>query len=177
MSASFLTPLTTATAALDYVSYMASPNVIQTHSDGRWPVQGFTFWEDLELVAQHEKGADKTHLGTRRSRVKHVVSRTRASNAARSAVCRSGGVLLVGHVLEPGHNFAVVVCLLDGDVSHEPARRGTVPVFLAGLDVDHIPGPDLMRLAAAAGDVPDAVGDVEGLPVRVVSATRCARQV
>ncbi|WP_122816613.1 hypothetical protein [Nocardioides pantholopis] len=49
-----LTPLTMDTAALDYASYMASPDVIRVHSDGRWPVQGFTFSEDLELVAQHE---------------------------------------------------------------------------------------------------------------------------
>lgn len=47
-------PLTAATAALDYASYMASPDVIRVHSDGRWPVEGFTFAEDLELVAQHE---------------------------------------------------------------------------------------------------------------------------
>lgn len=48
------TPLTATTAALDYASYMASPDVIRVHSDGRWPVEEFTFAEDLELVAQHE---------------------------------------------------------------------------------------------------------------------------
>lgn len=48
------TPLTAATAALDYASYMASPEVIRVHSDGRWPVEGFTFSDDLELVAKHE---------------------------------------------------------------------------------------------------------------------------
>lgn len=47
-------PLTTTTAALDYASYMASPDVIRVHSDGRWPVDGFTFSDDLELIAQHE---------------------------------------------------------------------------------------------------------------------------
>ncbi len=47
-------PLTTATAALDYASYMASPEVIRAHSDGRWPGEGFTFSDDLELVAKHE---------------------------------------------------------------------------------------------------------------------------
>jgi hypothetical protein len=47
-------PLTTATAALDYASYMASPDVIRVHSDGRWPVDGFTLADDLELVSQHE---------------------------------------------------------------------------------------------------------------------------
>jgi RimJ/RimL family protein N-acetyltransferase len=48
------TPLTTTTAALDYASYMASPDVIWAHSDGRWPTEGFTFSDDLDLVAQHE---------------------------------------------------------------------------------------------------------------------------
>ena len=49
-------PRTTITAALDYASYMASPDVIRAHSDGRWPVEGFTFSDDLEHVAKHEDG-------------------------------------------------------------------------------------------------------------------------
>jgi len=48
------TPLTTATAARDYESYMASPDVIRAHSDGRWPTEDFTFSDDLALVARHE---------------------------------------------------------------------------------------------------------------------------
>jgi hypothetical protein len=48
------TPLTVATAALDYASYMASPEVIRVHSDGRWPTEGFTLDDDLELVARHQ---------------------------------------------------------------------------------------------------------------------------
>jgi hypothetical protein len=48
------TPLTVATAALDYASYMASPDVIRVHSDGRWPTEGFTLDDDLELVARHQ---------------------------------------------------------------------------------------------------------------------------
>lgn len=48
------TPLTTAVAVLDYESYMASPEVIRIHSDGRWPVKGFTLSDDLELVANHQ---------------------------------------------------------------------------------------------------------------------------
>lgn len=47
-------PLTAATAAMDYASYMASPDVIRVHSDGRWPVAGFTFADDLKLVAKHQ---------------------------------------------------------------------------------------------------------------------------
>lgn len=52
-------PLTPDTAALDYASYLASPEVIRVHSDGRWPVEGFTFEDDLELVAAHQ--ADHEH--------------------------------------------------------------------------------------------------------------------
>jgi len=33
---------------------MASPDVIRTHSDGRWPLDGFTLAQDLALVEQHE---------------------------------------------------------------------------------------------------------------------------
>jgi len=47
-------PLTTEVAALDYAAYMASPQVIRTHSDGRWPISDFTLLDDLELVAQHQ---------------------------------------------------------------------------------------------------------------------------
>jgi RimJ/RimL family protein N-acetyltransferase len=53
------TPLTVDVAELDYASYMASPQVIRTHSDGRWPVERFTFAEDLELIARHQ--ADHEH--------------------------------------------------------------------------------------------------------------------
>ena len=48
------TPLTADVAALDYAAYMASPDVIRAHSDGRWPLEGFTLSDDLELVAQHQ---------------------------------------------------------------------------------------------------------------------------
>lgn len=48
------TPLTTAVAALDHAAYMASPDVIRAHSDGRWPVDGFTLADDLELIAEHQ---------------------------------------------------------------------------------------------------------------------------
>lgn len=46
-------PLTTDHAALDHACYVASPDVIRVHSDGRWPIDGFTLADDLELVAQH----------------------------------------------------------------------------------------------------------------------------
>src|ERR687886_1590026 len=84
----------------------------------------------------------------------------------------SGAVLGVGDVVEPGHDLTGVVGFLDGDVGHEPVGGGAVPVLLAGLDVDDVAGADLLDLGgavgAAAGDVADAVGDVEGLALRVV---------
>src|SRR4051794_41099714 len=75
----------------------------------------------------------------------------------------SGAVLLVGDVVEPGDDLAVGVGLLDGDVRHEPVGGGAVPVLLARLDVDDVTGADLLHVAASAGDVADAVGDVERL--------------
>lgn len=47
-------PLTIGLADLDYEAYLASPDVIRVHSDGRWHVDGFTRTEDLEQVARHE---------------------------------------------------------------------------------------------------------------------------
>jgi RimJ/RimL family protein N-acetyltransferase len=49
------TPLTIDLAALDYAAYMASPDVVRVHSAGRWPIDGFTFEDDLELVAKHQR--------------------------------------------------------------------------------------------------------------------------
>ena len=40
------TPLTAAAARLDYASYRSSPDVIRVHSDGRWPMEDFTFEDD-----------------------------------------------------------------------------------------------------------------------------------
>lgn len=48
------TPLTTDNFALDYAAYMASPDVIRVHSDGRWQVDGFTLDQDRAQVAIHE---------------------------------------------------------------------------------------------------------------------------
>jgi RimJ/RimL family protein N-acetyltransferase len=48
------TPLTAALLELDYAAYLASPDVIRVHSDGRWPVDGFTIEQDARQVARHE---------------------------------------------------------------------------------------------------------------------------
>jgi RimJ/RimL family protein N-acetyltransferase len=47
-------PLSTEHAALDHAAYTASPDVIRVHSDGRWPTEGFTLEDDLELLVRHE---------------------------------------------------------------------------------------------------------------------------
>jgi len=46
-------PLTPANVELDYAAYMASPAVIRVHSDGRWPVDGFTLEDDRSQAAAH----------------------------------------------------------------------------------------------------------------------------
>jgi hypothetical protein len=46
-------PLTAEYAELDHAAYVASPDVIAAHSDGRWPVDGFTVDDNLGLVAHH----------------------------------------------------------------------------------------------------------------------------
>ena len=76
---------------------------------------------------------------------------------------RSGAVLFVGDVVEPGDHLAPVVGFLDGDVRHEPVGGGAMPVLLVRLDVDDVAGADLLNGAAATGDVPDPVGDVDRL--------------
>ncbi|WDZ87752.1 hypothetical protein [Micromonospora cathayae] len=47
-------PLTVDVATLDYAAYLASPDVIRVHSDGRWPTDGFTLRRELEQVAKHQ---------------------------------------------------------------------------------------------------------------------------
>lgn len=48
------TPLTAELVDLDYAAYLASPDVIRVHSDGRWPVDGFTREQDAAQTARHE---------------------------------------------------------------------------------------------------------------------------
>jgi len=48
------TPMTSDKVDLDFAAYLASPDVIRIHSDGRWPVDGFTIDEDRRLTAIHE---------------------------------------------------------------------------------------------------------------------------
>ncbi|GAB3429181.1 GNAT family N-acetyltransferase [Flindersiella endophytica] len=53
-SAFVATPLTAELVDLDLAAYLASPDVIRVHSDGRWPVDGFTREQDAKLIARHE---------------------------------------------------------------------------------------------------------------------------
>lgn len=85
-----------------------------------------------------------------------------------SVVRGRGGVLLVGDVLEPGHDLAVVVGFLGGDVRHNRPAVAPCQCSSPGSMWATSPGADLVRLTAASGDVPDAVGDVERLALGVV---------
>jgi hypothetical protein len=47
-------PLSPANVQLDFAAYMASPAVIRVHSDGRWPIDGFTLEDDQRQAAAHD---------------------------------------------------------------------------------------------------------------------------
>src|SRR3954468_20047284 len=78
-----------------------------------------------------------------------------------------GAVLLVGDVLAPGDGAADLVVLLHGDVGHEAAPRGAVPVVLAGLEVHAVTGADDLDGAAFALAEANAFGDEDGLADRM----------
>src|SRR5579884_1201040 len=76
-------------------------------------------------------------------------------------------VLLVGHVRAPGRRLPLIVHLLQGEVGHEPVRCGSVPVVLLRLEEHPVPGPDHLHRAAPPLGQADALGDEDGLAVRV----------
>ena len=51
-------PLGTHLVDLDTAAYLASPNAIDAHSAGRWPIAGFTREQNLGLLAEHEREHD-----------------------------------------------------------------------------------------------------------------------
>lgn len=59
---------------------------------------------------------------------------------------RGGLVLLIGDVLKPAGTVVVLGALVHGDVNHEPAGGGAVPVFLAGRGVDDLAGAGDMTM-------------------------------
>src|SRR5215204_6977682 len=62
---------------------------------------------------------------------------------------RSGLVLFVGYLLHSVDGLAVEY-LLNSDVRHRRGRRGAVPVFLIGLEPDHVSRVDFLDRAALA---------------------------
>src|SRR5207248_10676945 len=78
-----------------------------------------------------------------------------------------GVVFLVGHVLGPVHGGALIVDFLHSDVSHEAIRGGTVPVILAGPEVDAVPRADDLDRPAAALTASDALDHIDRLAARV----------
>src|SRR5215216_3663128 len=78
-----------------------------------------------------------------------------------------GAVLLVADGLAPGRGVAFVVDLHHRYVGHEALRGGTVPVVLAGLEEHTVARADHLDRYAAALREAGALGDVDGLAVRV----------
>src|SRR4051812_23780422 len=76
-------------------------------------------------------------------------------------------VLLVRDVLAPRHRAPGLVVLLHRDVDHEAGGRRAVPVVLARLEEDAVAGPDLLDRPTVALAEADALGDEDGLAVRV----------
>jgi hypothetical protein len=62
---------------------------------------------------------------------------------------------------------AGLVGLLDGDLGVEATGRGAVPVVLARLEEDPVPGPHLLDRASLAPDQADPLGDEDGLTDRM----------
>src|SRR5258708_26952503 len=74
-----------------------------------------------------------------------------------------GLVLLVGDWFEPGGAVSSGDALEHGEVAHEVADGGAVPVFLAWGGVGGVAGVHADDCAVAGLHEPDAVGDVQGL--------------
>src|SRR5829696_6929444 len=80
---------------------------------------------------------------------------------------RRGAVLLVADVLAPGRGVAFVVDLHHREVGHEAVRGGAVPVVFARLEEHAVAGADDLNRPATVLAEADALGDVDGLAVRV----------
>src|SRR5215470_7794575 len=77
-----------------------------------------------------------------------------------------GGILRVGHVLEPGDRLAVEH-LLHGDVHHAGVGAGAVPVLLARRNPYRVAGADFAHRPALGLHPSDAEDDVQGLAERM----------
>lgn len=63
-------------------------------------------------------------------------------------------------MLSPRNDLAALVSFLHGNVRHKAIGCGAVPVLLAGFDVDHIAGTNLLNFTASASHQTDAVSHV-----------------
>src|SRR4051794_13638576 len=78
-----------------------------------------------------------------------------------------GAVLLVADVLVPGRGVALVIDLQHREVGHEAVWGGAVPVVLAGLEEHAVARTDHLDRSAAPLCEADALGDADGLAIRV----------
>src|SRR5438105_9232391 len=86
-------------------------------------------------------------------------------SSKRSSACRS--VLLVADMGAPRGAVALIVDFDHREVGHEAIRRGTVPVVLVGFEEHAVARADDLDRRAATLRATDAIGDVDGLPVRM----------
>jgi hypothetical protein len=70
-------------------------------------------------------------------------------------------------VVTPGGGLPFVVDFEQGEMGHEPRRRGAVPVLLAGFEEDAVAGADRLDRTAAHLAEADAFEDLDRLAVRV----------
>ncbi len=76
-------------------------------------------------------------------------------------------VLLVSNGREPVDDLVLRVCLVDGQVDHQPVGRGPVPVFLVGIEEDAVAGSDDLDWTTASLAQADTFGDEHRLAQRV----------
>src|SRR6266571_4301907 len=91
---------------------------------------------------------------------------SRRGGSARNSTGNRGGILLVGHRLEPSDVHAIEG-LLEGDVDHTGRRPCPVPVLLAGRDPHRIAGTNLADWAAPGLNPADAGQDMQRLDQRM----------
>ena len=65
-------------------------------------------------------------------------------------------------VLHPGDDLSALVGLLDGEVDHRMAGRGSVPVLFAGREPGGVAGGEAFDLATLSLRVTDAADDEDG---------------
>jgi hypothetical protein len=74
-----------------------------------------------------------------------------------------GTVLVVGDGFEPGGAVVVSGAFEQGEMGHEVAVGGAVPVAFSGRGADGVAGAHANEGVVAGYDEPDSVGNVQGL--------------